>query len=418
MNKIWLVIKREYLYRVRKKSFLIMTFLTPLLFGLFFFLPVWLVQKTANSESVIGVIDESGKIEFPQYDDIKLVKLSKDFEAKLSDYDAIKDYDGILVIPANPDESKLMFYSAKGVAADMKLDKIKEDIQSQIQKERMQKAGISAETLDEILKPVKIETYQITEKGNVKAGAEILTILATVGAIIIYLFIMIYGGSAMSGVMEEKTNRVVEILVSSIRPFELMIGKLVAIAFVALTQFAVWLIGAFLLYKYGSQMMLEQGTASKAVLVFSQVMDTIGHINITQWVLVFFFYFIFGYLLYASLFAAIGAAVDVQADAQQFTFPLTMPIIFTLVAMQPMIMQPDGQLAFWLSMIPFTAPIAMIIRVSFDNVVQTWELLLSMFLMLSFVLGTIWISAKVFRMGILFYGRKPTYRDLWKWIKY
>ncbi len=417
MSKWWLVLKREYLFRVKKKSFLLMTLIMPVLFASFIILPVYIMDKTSHKTYKVAVIDNSGKISFNESEDVdfEFVKAKSIEDLKPELEASQKPYDAVLVVPEDPDQGQAVLYLLSD--KDVKItDIVKQAYQQALEGLRFKEFDINPEVLLQIKSPAKIAVLKWTEKGATQSSAGVRIGLATVGALLLYFFMFLYGGLAMRSVMEEKVNRVVELIVSSVRPIELMFGKLLAILLVALTQFVVWIVLIVLIIKSVG----ISGQESNIMVQVTLILEMVRHINLGLWIFTFIFFFLTGYLLYGSWFAAIGSAVDVETDAQQFVFPLTLPIIFAIIFMQAVIFNPDGQLAFWLSIIPFTSPIIMPVRVSFGlgEAVMWWEYILSLVLMLLTVWASLWATAKIFRMGILFYGKRPTYKDLWKWIKH
>ncbi len=416
MKKFWLVLQREYLTRIRKKSFIIITLLAPFLLVGFYSIPIILAVKASKETNKVAVISEVKDLKLQSTPELTFVypgaqsldDLTQDLENKV--------YDGVLIIPADFETQGIHFYKVSDKALEL-TSKVQSAVNEAVRQYRLNKLNISPEQLAELFKPVNVQALKWTPEGVKASDTGARAGLAFAGILLIYMFIFMYGGMAMRSVMEEKVNRVVELLVSSVRPFELMFGKLVGIMLVALTQFVIWIVLAIALFK-GSEMLLATKFPA-AIEKAQEVIQLVKGLNLGLWLVLFAFYFFTGYLFYASMFAAIGASVDVETDSQQFMLPLTLPMIFTLISMQALIMQPDGQLAVWLSIIPFTSPLVMMIRVSFGvgSIVPIWQLILSLVIMILSVLGAIWAAAKIFRMGILFYGKKLTYKDLWKWIK-
>ncbi len=415
MNKVWLVFKREYLFRVKKKSFIIITLLMPLLFASFVVLPALVMQKSMEKHYKVALIDLSNKLDLQDTKDVDFVRVNaQSIEALLPRLK--KDtFDAVLFVNKDFEKQGAVIYllSDKDIKVSELLSKA---YQSAVENYRLTMMNIKPEDLAQIKAPAPVTTLKWSEKGATQSTAGVRLGLAATGAILLYMFMFIYGGMAMRSVMEEKVNRVVELIISSVRPLQLMFGKLLAIMLVAITQFVIWLVLIWVSLKVANNLI---GTQSATVTQIQQVLSVLGSVNLGLWIFTFIFFFLTGYLLYGSWFAAIGSAVDVETDAQQFVTPLTLPIIFAIIFMQAIIFNPDGQLAFWLSIIPFTSPIIMPLRISFGigEAVMWWEYILSLVLMLVTVWASLWASGKVFRMGILFYGKRPTYRDLWKWIK-
>jgi ABC-2 type transport system permease protein len=300
--------------------------------------------------------------------------------------------------------------------------------------------------VDDLLRSIKtsvdINTMKIGEDGQEsKSYTELNMILGMFAGILIYFFIFMFGAQVMRGVIEEKTSRIVEVIISSVKPFQLMMGKIVGVGLVGLTQFLLWVVLTFLIVtivtstispgdskkSVTEQMMMQKQGMNPAVseAVSSQkdsgegmnaVMEAINSVDFPLMIGTFIFFFIVGYLLYAALFAAIGGAVDSEADTQQFMFPITIPLILSIVMAQYIIRDPDGPVAFWFSIFPLTSPVIMMIRIPFG--VPYFQVVLSMVLLLLGFLGTTWLAAKIYRTGILMYGKKISYKELWKWIRY
>jgi ABC-2 type transport system permease protein len=300
--------------------------------------------------------------------------------------------------------------------------------------------------LKNIRTDVKITTYKTDEGGaEQKSYTEVTMVVGLVSSIMIYMFIFMFGAQVMRGVIEEKTNRIIEVIVSSVKPFQLMMGKIIGVALVGLTQFLLWIVFTFIIITAvqtafpqqfkktqaeqvkisGSSVALPNDAAPVAQNSISadtgnekvnEIFEAFSSINLPVMIMSFFFYFLFGYLLYGALFAAIGSAVDNETDTQQFMLPVTVPLILSIVVAQTVIQNPESPLAFWMSMIPFTSPVIMMVRIPFG--VPTWEIALSIGLLILGFLGTTWLAAKIYRTGILMYGKKSNYKELWKWIRY
>ncbi|MBU0763286.1 MAG: ABC transporter permease [Bacteroidetes bacterium] len=457
MGKISLIIKREYLTRVKKKSFIIMTILGPILLGSLMVAPALIATLEQREVRKVQVIDQTGilaealndteYLKFSQHNNIALEKAIDDF------YDT--DYYAILFIPYNIVEKKspVVVYSDADVVREL-TKHIKMELEKEIQREKLRTNGIPENVLklvDTELTVTPLIIEQSDGKNKTRAShKESKMIIGYAAGFLIYIFIFMFGSLVMRGVMEEKTNRIVELIVSSVRPFQLMMGKIIGVAFVGLTQFMLWIILTFTVVSVVQISLIEsqdidieqltpqnlQQMAPASVLEKSPMNDTtlipksteeinrvvegtlfyLKDINFPVMLGMFLFFFLAGYLLYASLFAAIGSAVDNDTDTQQFMLPITVPLILAIIMLFGIVDNPDGQVAFWFSIIPFTSPITMIARIPFG--VPYWEVALSGgLLILSFVFTT-WISGKIYRTGILMYGKKIGYRELWKWIRY
>ncbi|MDR3093221.1 MAG: ABC transporter permease [Bacteroidales bacterium] len=444
MNKTIIIIRREYLTRVRKKSFIVMTLLTPVLFAALMIIPVWFATIEDEGIKQIAVLDSSqlfvhkipstDKFKFTYAKDVKL----EDFKQNLSQ----TEFFGILYIPPyityTPSGTEFFSYQQPPIGLTMH---IANAIEKAIETEKLKTHNI--ENLDEILKSVRthieIRTFRMSEDGGEKENYGGLNRIVAYGAaFLIYFFVFMFGSQVMRGVMEEKTNRIVEVIVSSVKPFQLLMGKVTGVALVGLTQFLMWVALTAVLVITAQQLFLsgitdaalqQAGNTQMAGLLAGDnlsdavVMEKAGEIltmlqSINFGVLTgcFLFYFLAGYLLYGSLFAAIGSAVDAETDSQQFMMPITLPLIFAMIVMVNTMQNPDGAMAFWFSLIPLTSPVVMMARIPFG--VPYWELALSMLLLVAAFTGAIWLSAKIYRTGILIYGKKLTWKELWKWLRY
>ncbi len=439
MNKILFILQREYLTRVKKKSFIIMSFVGPLLMAAMFVIPVLVATMEDDEQLKIAVLNEGDtykdKLKNTEAINFEYVK-NKSLEQLKADFFK-KEFDAILSIPSDLESSpdKLTIYSENQIKLST-LSYISNSLEDEIEAKRMSIKGINKEMLDSIKTDLSINTITWNEEGEEnESSTELSMAIGFISAMIIYMFIFMYGAQVMRGVMEEKTGRIVEIIISSVKPFELMMGKILGIALVALTQFALWIVLTFAIVM-GANFAIASGDKQPTITELSQgtstanveqmleksdsgmagIMKKIYNLPYGMILFSFIFYFIGGYLLYASLFAAIGGAVDNETDTQQFMLPITVPLILSIIMVQAIIQNPNGSIAFWFSMIPFTSPIIMIIRVGFG--VAWWEMALSMFLLIITFIGTTWVAAKIYRTGILLYGKKVTYKELWKWLKY
>ncbi|MFY8110198.1 MAG: ABC transporter permease [Bacteroidia bacterium] len=434
MKKIWLVTKREYITRVKKKSFLVMTLLSPLLIVLFYGIIFYFSfnKDISDTSKKVLIVDESGNFENQlknsktisfEYTDIK-----KDDVAEVLESD--ENY-GIIFIPANTDSIKELEFLGKEQPSLNTLDYIESQFLSTIKNKKLSEKGIDKEILTQInSQKLNLKTIKYTEKGIEKGNSGVTTMIGFIGAFLIYLFIFLYGIQVMRGVIEEKTNRIVEVIISSVKPFQLMMGKIVGIAMVGLTQFLLWIVLVSVLSGPVSGTVMNLMDVSPTEIAASQganipentneggiggFMNDLGNYNFTLILCMFLFYFISGYLFYGSLFAAIGSAVDNETDTQQFMFPMTMPLILAFVLAQSVVVNaPNGSIAVWLSMIPFTSPVVMMVRLPFG--VPVWQILLSMLSMITGFIFTVWLAGRIYRIGILTFGKKPSYKEIWKWL--
>lgn len=440
MNKIWLIIKREYLTRVRNRTFILSTFLTPLLFAGVIGIIVFITIKNTDKEK-IAIIDNSGIFKNAT-DSIKSIKLILNPAAVDTSSFEKQGYTAILFGPHaginSTDEWRLYSRKSFGVTViDNIQDKIRKELENDI---LMMKYKINSQNIDSVRETVR--TTRVMEKrvgagAKSKDGNSVVAYGVGYGAgFLIYITLFIYGAMVMRGVMEEKTNRIAEVIISSVKPFQLMMGKIIGIGAVGLTQFFMWIIlitlfssiiGALIPHDLlvqvneanksipGGQMNMQGNEALVGLVKASNELSSVN------WPLVvgcFIFYFLFGYLFYAALFAAVGSSVNEDPqDAQSLMFPITMPIILAIIIMINAITHPESSLATWSSIIPFFSPIVMMARIPFGvpGTVPYWQLGLSMVLLIAGFLVTTWISAKIYRTGILLYGKKATWKEMWKW---
>lgn len=411
MNKLKTIITREYISRVKKKSFLIMTFLSPFLFILIILIPVWMSSNNKVENMNIAVVDNSDQLHdaFISSDELNF----NYFKGALDSANLIFDsgnYDAVIFIPKNFRSDSITLLSKNSISLGPK-SKIQYLINSFVERQNLLAQNIDPAILMKAKEDIPIKTLTKSKSGILeKSSSELNTILGFIGAFIIYMFIFIYGAQLMRGTMEEKTGRVVEIIVSSAKPFQLMFGKIIGVALVAFTQFGIWLASIVIFIMATKDNLLASSPEIQGIIM------SLHSVNFGMWIPLFLFFFIGGYLLYGSMFAAIGAAVDNETDTQQFMLPITIPLILAFIFAQSIIENPSGQLAFWLSEIPFTSPIVMIVRIGFQ--VPAWEIILSAVLLILTFLTTVWLASKIYRIGILSYGKKVTYADLWKWIRY
>ena len=441
MKKTLLIIRREYLVRVRKRSFIVMTFLGPLLMASLMIVPIWVAQMQDEDYS-LGIVDESGMFyqKFRETENMKVTYLSDDIEAEKAHFDA-SGYDVLVFIPRTELSvpEKAILYSGKQPSLNVKTF-VQDNMKREVESLKLNASGIDEQVLQSVRTSINVSTIKIGGDGEEKKTfTEVSMVLGLFAGVLIYFFIFMFGSMVMRGVIEEKTNRIIEVIVSSVRPFEILMGKIVGVALVGLTQFLLWvvltagIIGGFQL-AYGDRLQIDQarqmvqdsnqlvpqaGAELAGPTVNSgmvKVFEVIESINFGVMIFSFLFYFLGGYLLYSALFAAIGSAVDNETDTQQFMFPITIPLILGIVLAQYVIQNPEGPLSFWLSVIPLTSPIIMMIRIPFG--VPYAELALSMALLVAGFIGSVWLAAKIYRTGILMYGKKVNYAELWKWLRH
>lgn len=442
MNKISLIIQREYLTRVKKKSFIVMTILGPVLMAALFIVPVYLAQMGGEVKT-IQVVDETGLFShrFENTKELIFKPLDLDIEQAKAIFPNSGD-DALLYIPITEVSvpSSAFLYFDKQPTMIIK-SHINSSMRREVESLKLAASGIDPDIMRSIKSSVNLVTIKLHEGGKEeKKFSEVATILGFVSAILIYMFVFMFGSQVMRGVIEEKTSRIVEVIVSSVKPFQLMMGKIVGIGLVGLTQFLLWVVLTLMIVVGFQSAFPEKFRASETEnkmisntritdanqsieetlqideSVMAQVAEGIRSINFSAIIFSFLFYFLGGYLLYAALFAAIGGAVDNETDSQQFMFPITIPLIIALVMAQYVINEPNGPISFWLSIIPLTSPVIMMIRIPFG--VPYFDLGLSVVLLILGFLGTTWLAAKIYRTGILMYGKKVDYAELWKWLKY
>ncbi len=389
-----------------------------------FVVPI-LIASNSEDKITIAIIDNSKFNEFRLASNLNLEYTYLN-EMNLEEYKTtlIETYDFLLHIPEIDSiqqiESSIEVYSTNQMSLS-----IKQNVENQIDKKLtniyLLQSGINPDQIMKSQSKSKIKTYVVDEQGkNSKGNSEASFGIGLVGGFLIYIFIFMYGTMVMRSVIEEKTNRIVEIIISSVKPFELMLGKIISVALVGLSQFAMWIILGFIFLLIANGFISTEidvtNLNSNEAVLSSEIGSSLMALPIKSLFFVFLIYFLGGYLLYGSLFAAIGSASDQETDSQQFILPITIPLIVSFVLVQVVIDTPHGGLAYWLSMIPFTSPIIMIARIPFG--VPLHELLLSISLLIGGFLLTTWVAAKIYRVGILMYGKKINYKELWKWLKY
>lgn len=444
MGKIYTIIKREYLSRVRKKSFVVMTILGPLLMAGLMIAPV-VISRLSDRIYEIAIVDDTDLF-FDQFQDtnsISFTPVDRGIDNALSLMHQ-GHFDAVLHIPEIAFEapSSLRLFSARATNLNAKIY-VENTLKHEFESLKLGAAGIDKEILRSIETPVNIHAIRVKEDGQELTDyPEISMALGIIGGIMIYIFIFLFGSQVLRGVMEEKTNRIVEIIVSSVKPFQLMMGKIFGVGLVGLTQFLIWIVLTFAIigtvsslapdwfrftpdeqiYTTGVQSLNPQElqahmeSMQEANTGAGQILQGLASINFPVMILSFIFYFLGGYLLYSALFAAIGAAVDNEADTQQFMLPVTIPLIFAFIMAQMVINNPSGPVAFWLSVIPLTSPIIMMVRIPFG--VPYIDVAISAISLIAGFVATTWLASKIYRTGILMYGKKITYGELWKWIKY
>ena len=446
LSKIGVVIKREYLNRVKKKSFLVTTFVVPILLAALTIIPVLIMMNSKDKTKTIAVVDRSG-IALPYLNDTATLNF-EDFSAM--EADEVKsmmeelELDGVLSISALDTLQKTFtadLASPKPFGIEVS-STINSRLNDALEAYRVDSYGIEglADILKEVRPDVKLTTYTIKEDGKEEISeAKVFSFLSMALGLVIFLFITLFGGMVMSAVIEEKSSRVVEVLVSSVKATELMFGKIIGIALVAFTQFILWIVLTLAIVgiagKFIGQDMLSSLGDNPAEMVqgmnvgihpdqiaevagqgdLSVIVNTLRNLPWGMIILVFFLFFFFGYMLYASLYAAIGSAVENEGDSQQLQLPVTIPLMLAYFIAIFAFNAPESPVAFWGSMIPFTSPIVMLARLPFG--VENWEIILSLGLLIITFIICAYIPAKIYKVGILMFGKKSTWKDLWKWLK-
>lgn len=450
MRNIGIIISREYSTRVKKKSFLITTFLVPIIFAAICILPSVIMFFAKDTGKHVAVVDQSSLVMpyLVDTDDVDYEDYSSENPDSLKAGFSDLGLDAMVVISPVDTAARtvsITTYSEKPMSMTLK-DAIKSKADDAMEDYRIALYDIDdlKQIMADIKSDVQMSTYTLDESGEEKiTSSEVYMIISMVLSMIIYMFIAMFTGMVMQSVIEEKASRVVEVLVSSVKATELMFGKIIGVACVALTQFFLWIVLTLVLVAGASafigfdtlagdpaqtEQMMEMagqmgaGVDMEAVAAaaseeggMSAVMSTLANINWGQMILAFMVYFVLGYLLYASFFAAIGSAVENEADTNQLQIPVTIPLMLAFFVAIYAFNAPDSQLVWWFSMIPFTSPIVMLSRIPFG--VPGWELALSIVLLVGTFVACAWLSAKIYKIGILMFGKKTTFKDLWKWLK-
>lgn len=457
MSKIGQIVVREYTSRVRKRSFIIMSIIGPLLFAALMIVPIWISMIEDKEDKTIAVI-ELDSYNSPVPDSSMLFKhvlpenslLHFDYiggmnqsQAELLAFEEI--YYGVLIIKHNVifsgDKVSVEYTGLKQPSLGL-INQIESSLETYLYNRKLLTYNVPVSVLESLKSDVTLVIQKIDDEGNKnKVGGDVKTSLGLISGFLIYLFIFMFGSQVMRGVVEEKTNRIIEVIITSVKPFQLMMGKIIGIGLVGLTQFLAWIILSFMIFQFAEGYLLRQELKelttehqSEATDLFETmpstspaqnpsiedielggIVEEIYSIDFVFVILVFLFYFISGYLLYGAMFAAIGAAVDSETDTQQFMLPVTIPLIVGIFAMLNTINNPEGQVALWFSIIPFTSPIVMMARIGF--VIPVGQLILSALAIIVTYILIIWMSSKIYRTGILMYGRKFGYKDIVKWLK-
>lgn len=438
MNQILLVAKREFITQAKNKTFIIMTVLSPVILVGIIGIIAWMISANSDQKS-IAVVDESQEFItslVSSENEIYNFYGPKDIEGIKDTLLNSKTLNGLLVIPKfdknnlQPLENGIELVTNGNIGMSYK-EKLEDRLNKRLEELKMQQAGISDQQLKTIDSNLQLKTYNL--KGGEEDNGEFIKFgLAMFLSYVIFMFIMIYGVKVMRSVVEEKNNRVVEIIISSVKPFNLMMGKILGTTLVALTQFIIWIVmGLGLTFAASAFLSSEMEIPTNIpnpqtqelmaenpdwMMEAKNVTDMLMDLNY-PFILTFFVLFFFvGYLFYSSIFAAIGSAVDNDTDTQQFTFYPIFPMMIAMYGSFTAIENPDGPVSFWLSIIPLTSPISMVTRLPFG--VEWWEIALSLFLLIGSMLLMVYFASKIYRVGILMYGKKPSFKEMWKWMRY
>lgn len=446
MGKLGLIIKREYLAKVRNRSFIVMTFLSPLLLVAMVLLIFYLTDINDSEKRVISVLDESGFFteSFTISDNTSFVQMRNIDLQAAKDSTLALGYYGLLHVPEGDDVetvAKKAFLFTKDNPSTYILDEIEDIIQNELRKERLTSLGISSEQFEKVERDFDLGTATFDGRQNLKGINEFKAFLGGGFGYLIMMFIIIYGGFVMRSVIEEKTSRIIEVIISSVKPFQLMLGKIIGTSLAGVTQFAIWIFSATLLLVVAALFLdidlaalnssqnlalngmpemqsLASGNESEMQRYAQELFDLPWATLLVSFII----YFVLGYLIYSSIYAAIGAAVDNETDTQQFIFPIIMPLMLAIyVGFFSVFSNPHGPIAVAFSIFPLTSPIVMLMRLPSgigEAGVPLWQLIASILLLIVTFIGIVWLAAKIYRVGILMYGKKPTYRELFKWLKY
>lgn len=437
MNHLPLIIKREYLTKVRNKSFIVMTFLSPIIMIALFSLVAYLSQINSNQDRTISVLDETGLFQdvLTNSEHITYAFLTEMNLDEAKETVGLKEDYGLLYIQKSEDTTKL-YSQAKFYSEDSPSLTIISNLESKIEKKltdlKLVQDGVDIEKIEASRTRITIGQESFAGQKTSKMDSYLKLAFGGAAGYLLFMFIIIYGNMIMRSVIEEKTSRIVEIIISSVKPIQLMMGKIIGTSLAGVTQFVIWLIlGGVLLFVISAifgidlmqvqtpqQEMIEQAMASSEMQNQAQeLMIAFLNLPILNLCVAFLFFFLGGFLLYSSLYAAIGAAVDNETDTQQFMMPIIMPLVLAVyVGVFTVIEDPHGTVSTIFSFIPLTSPVVMLMRIPFG--VPIWQQVLSLALLVATFVFTVWFAAKIYRVGILMYGKKPSYKELFKWLKY
>ena len=438
MSNVSIIIQREFNERVRKKSFIITTILMPVLMIVLMIAPALIMEYSRGEQKTIAVIDDSGLVA-PQLQSNEELRFEPTDLTTEEARRSLTDRFGVLYIGSdileNPSNVKLYANASSSLSIESNITGQIEDI---LEAEKLKAYHIDnlQQILDEVKTTVTLQTFRNDKSQEAESQAQSSTVATAAGYIlgfVLYMFLLIYGSMVMQSVIEEKNNRVLEVVVSSVRPFDLMLGKILGVALVAVVQVLIWgvlifAVGAIVLPQLmPAEMMagvqaMQQGMPDAAAMgdMDPEMLQAVAAVTDTGYILKIFvclLLFVFGgYLLYSAMFAAVGSAVDNVQDASQLQMPVTLPIILALLMMLAVIKDPNSSLAFWFSIIPFTSPVVMMARIPYD--IPLWEIVLSLVILYASFVAMVWFAGKIYRVGIFMYGKKPTLKELLKWVRY
>lgn len=436
-NNTWVVLQREYTTRVKKKGFLVMTILGPVLLVALMLAPA-LLMKVGSSVKNYALVDETG-VYVHAFDEQKHVFELLPDTATAREGIREGKYEGVLWIQKSGSDSaanhQKMVFLYESEPSMTTVEKITSLAENTLKMELIRKNAEMDSSMYEFINHASVEVISQDIETGERSYTEIKSLMAYIAGFLIYGFIFMFGSQIMAGVIEEKNSRIIEVMISSVKPFQLLMGKVLGLALVGLTQFLLWGLLTLLLVTVvgvlggggidAAQMAAAQASAPGMDPTFGmnelqsrmvEIQEIVQSLHIKTFLIFFLVYFLGGYLLYASMFASVGSAVENQEDTNQLMWPITVPMLIGIIALSMIMHDPNGPLSFWLSIIPFTSPIIMLARIPFG--VPTWELVLSIGLLILCFVGTTWMAARIYRVGILMYGKKGSYKELWRWIRY
>jgi len=436
MNKIILIIQREYLSRVKKKSFLLTTFLVPLFFIGIYVGAFYLTKKSfEDNNALVYVLDDTNEVGklLKNNKNISFTHSTEELDQALKTIKDAEDNTSLLLIPKDFYESKKIEFLSSGKPNINTQSEIETQLEAVLLNYQYEKLNIDPDKIKNIDSKVRIAAKEITDSGEAKdSDTRIAMGIAMALSVLIYLSLFLYGAQVMRGIIEEKSNRIVEVIISSVKPFQLMMGKIIGIGLVGITQFLLWIILSFGLISIATSTLIskeefanqvaEQNSVQNSenqsdVSMMASLGTAMDSVNFPELLTCFFLFFLGGYMLYSALFAAVGSAVDNETEANQFTMPITAPLLLAYVlSFGVLVNDPHGSIATWLSFIPLTSPIAMLVRVPFG--VPVWQIALSFGLLVAGFVFTTWVAARIYRVGILMYGKKASLKELIKWFGY